>query len=111
MGERRLRIKLYDMWTIGGFFFICLILISVFVLPVFVKEDMARIFTILGIVGLFSLTLGFSLVGYLLDYVQKKKNAHQHACMHGVGYHRFRESVEEVFLKIRRELRSAGIIN
>jgi len=31
--------------------------------------------------------------------------------MHGVGYHRFHESVEDVFLKIKRELKSAGIIN
>jgi len=31
--------------------------------------------------------------------------------MHGVGYHRFHESVEEVFLKIKRELKSARIIN
>ena len=31
--------------------------------------------------------------------------------MHGVGYYRFHDSVEEAFLKIKRELKSAGIIN
>jgi len=30
--------------------------------------------------------------------------------MHGMGYHRFHDSIEEVFLKIKRELKSAKII-
>ena len=30
--------------------------------------------------------------------------------MHGMGYHRFHDSIEEVFLKIKRELKGAGII-
>jgi predicted nucleotide-binding protein len=31
--------------------------------------------------------------------------------MEGIGYYRFNDSVEEVFLKIKRELKNAGLIN
>jgi len=31
--------------------------------------------------------------------------------MHGIGFHRFNESVEEVFLKIKKELGKAGILS
>jgi len=39
-----------------------------------------------------------------------KENIDLPSDMHGVGYYRFANSIEEVFLKIRRELRGAGLI-
>lgn len=56
--------------------------------------------------GMFAAKIGRDKVCILL-----KGNLELPSDMHGIGYHRFHESVEEVFLKIKKELVNAHILS